>query len=401
MNLIHLCVAPAPPAPPTGAADNAASEAGAADFSNCLEQACAVLPPASSAKAKAATKVARAPDGPAVAATPALDKKPVPDGANIEATAPIGTAPTDDRSPIDQAPPDLSALLVGWTPPDGPPAPHDAPAPPEAKGVATALANDSRRSKAAERVLEAVAHDRPRRDAARAEEAAELAAVAPPHNQFASPRAAPAPLPIEPPRAAPAPSPIELPRTSPDAALPPRAVETSPATAPSGPTPMPVIAPSAATTTTPHVASATPSAAVAPPPQHPDFAPALAAQVRWWADAGVQHAQLTLNPPEMGPVVVRIVVTEAREARIDFGADLAATRQAIEASLPVLAAALDEGGLTLTGGGVHDNASHREQAWQQARAQAGKPALAPHASAVIERTHPRAVAARGIVDLVA
>jgi flagellar hook-length control protein FliK len=95
----------------------------------------------------------------------------------------------------------------------------------------------------------------------------------------------------------------------------------------------------------------------------PAFAPALATQVRWWANDGVQQAQLLLNPAEMGPVAVKIVL-DGREARIDFSADVAATRSAIEAALPVLAAALDDSGLKLSGGGVHDGSAQHQSSWQ-------------------------------------
>ena len=90
-----------------------------------------------------------------------------------------------------------------------------------------------------------------------------------------------------------------------------------------------------------------PTATVPAPIDSPAFAPALATQLRWWAHDGVQQAQLLLNPAEMGPVAVKIVL-DGREARIDFSADLAATRGAIEAALPVLAAALDDGGMKLS-----------------------------------------------------
>ena len=97
---------------------------------------------------------------------------------------------------------------------------------------------------------------------------------------------------------------------------------------------------------------------VAAPVDSPAFAPALATQVRWLVREGMQEARLSLNPAEMGPVTVQIVI-DGRDARIDFRADVAATRQALEASLPVLAAALDDSGLRLSGGGVHDGASAR------------------------------------------
>ena len=76
------------------------------------------------------------------------------------------------------------------------------------------------------------------------------------------------------------------------------------------------------------------------------------------AKDGVQQAELHLNPAETGPVSIQIAL-DGSEARIDFGADLAATRAAIERSLPELAAALRDAGLTLTGGGVSQHAGGR------------------------------------------
>lgn len=186
--------------------------------------------------------------------------------------------------------------------------------------------------------------------------------------------------------------------------------DTAPATSalPAAPQPLLAAAPRAAEAA---ATTATLPAAI----DSPAFAPALATQVRWWAQDGVQQAQLTLNPPEMGPVAVKIVVLDGREARIDFSTDMAATRSAIEAALPVLAAALDENGLKLSGGGVHDGSAQRQAAWQEASQQhqqqqrgvtyrtdrtrgdgtaAGAEALA---AASASRTAP----GRGLVDLVA
>ena len=64
----------------------------------------------------------------------------------------------------------------------------------------------------------------------------------------------------------------------------------------------------------------------------------------------------TLNPADMGPVSVQITL-DGNQARVDFGADVASTRHAIEAGLPELAAALRDAGLTLSGGGVSQHAS--------------------------------------------
>jgi flagellar hook-length control protein FliK len=132
----------------------------------------------------------------------------------------------------------------------------------------------------------------------------------------------------------------------------------------------------------------------------PAFAPALATQVKWLVREGVQQAQLTLNPPEMGPLAVHIVL-DGVQARIDFRADLAATRSAIEASLPTLAAALGENGLTMTGGGVFDGqARHRSPGDRDPptpwRGAGGADTLQP-----VARAGTVAAMARGLVDLVA
>lgn len=87
----------------------------------------------------------------------------------------------------------------------------------------------------------------------------------------------------------------------------------------------------------------------------PAFAPELGARLSVLAANGVQEAQLHLNPAEMGPVQVQIVL-EGQQAQISFHAEHAETRQILEQSLPDLAAALRDSGLTLSGGGVFQQA---------------------------------------------
>jgi flagellar hook-length control protein FliK len=145
-----------------------------------------------------------------------------------------------------------------------------------------------------------------------------------------------------------------------------------------------------------------PTATVAAPIETPQFAPSLATHVRWWAQQGVQQAQLLLNPAEMGPVAVKILL-DGRDARIDFSADLAATRGAIEAALPVLAAALDDSGLKLSGGGVHDGSAQRQPGWN-ARGTTQRSAVGSAAREGAASIGPAARTgggARGLVDLVA
>jgi flagellar hook-length control protein FliK len=119
------------------------------------------------------------------------------------------------------------------------------------------------------------------------------------------------------------------------------------------------LAPGAASPTAElHVATAPNELALPTPIDSADFGAAFGVQVSLLAQDGVQQAELHLNPAETGPVSIHIVL-EGTDARIDFGADLAATREAIERSLPELAAALRDAGLTLTGGGVSQHAGER------------------------------------------
>jgi flagellar hook-length control protein FliK len=96
------------------------------------------------------------------------------------------------------------------------------------------------------------------------------------------------------------------------------------------------------------------------PVNAPEFREALGVQVSLLARNGVQTAELHLNPADMGPVSIQIVM-DGTQARVDFGADVAATRAAIEASMPELASALLDAGFTLAGGGVSQHAKGQGQ----------------------------------------
>jgi flagellar hook-length control protein FliK len=112
----------------------------------------------------------------------------------------------------------------------------------------------------------------------------------------------------------------------------------------------------------PAVATATVSTAVG----DPGFHEALAAQVTVFARGGLSKAELHLNPAELGPVSVQITMN-GDQARVDFGADRAQTRQVIEAGWAELATSLKDAGFTLSGGGVSE----------QAQRQASQPQTAP------------------------
>jgi len=134
----------------------------------------------------------------------------------------------------------------------------------------------------------------------------------------------------------------------------------------------------------------------------PEFAPALGLTLSTLAANGVQEARLQLHPAELGPISVQISV-DGTGARIDFQADVAQTRQAIEDSLPSLAGALRDAGLTLTGGGVSQHSRQPEQpASSGARGGTRGDSSAPDDDlAAIGSTLSRSVQRRGLVDLLA
>lgn len=130
-----------------------------------------------------------------------------------------------------------------------------------------------------------------------------------------------------------------------------------------------------------------------------EFAPALSMTLSSLARNGIQEARLELHPAEMGPISVQISL-DGTGARIDFQADQAPTRQAIEASLPALAGALREAGLTLTGGGVFQQPQDRPA--QQGRPGDGGRGTASSSGAdLAQGAEPvrTVVARRGLVDL--
>lgn len=113
------------------------------------------------------------------------------------------------------------------------------------------------------------------------------------------------------------------------------------------------------------------------PVESPQFAQALSDRVGLWisgaAASGPMTAELRLNPAEMGPVHIRIEL-DGQNAMVDFAAANAQTREAIESSLPALSGALQEIGLSLSGGGVSDQ--NAGQAWagqQDGKGRSGPP----------------------------
>jgi flagellar hook-length control protein FliK len=94
---------------------------------------------------------------------------------------------------------------------------------------------------------------------------------------------------------------------------------------------------------------------IAPAVGSREFAQALGARVAVFARDGIEHARLNLNPAELGPISLQLAL-DGTQLRVDMAAEAAQTRQVLEQSLPGLASALRDAGLTLSGGGVFQQA---------------------------------------------
>jgi hypothetical protein len=100
---------------------------------------------------------------------------------------------------------------------------------------------------------------------------------------------------------------------------------------------------------------AVPHFTLSPALESPTFAPALGLQLSVLARDGIEQARMQINPQEMGPIGVQLTVT-GQQVQVEFVSEHARTRQVLEQSLQQLASALGEAGLTMTGGGVFQQA---------------------------------------------
>lgn len=167
----------------------------------------------------------------------------------------------------------------------------------------------------------------------------------------------------------------------------------------------------AAGATAPAGPGASTSAAGAPvtvhsPLHEPGFAPEMASRLTLLASEGVQKAQLHLNPAEMGPVSVQIQL-DGQQAQVEFHAQHAATREVLERSLPELAAALRDAGMTLSGGGVFQqprdtpqDGQAQNQASGQGAAKAGSAGAPDNAGSGVGQPAARRTQA-GVLDMYA
>ncbi len=141
---------------------------------------------------------------------------------------------------------------------------------------------------------------------------------------------------------------------------------------------------------------------VGAPVDGPDFAQALSQQVVWMADKDAQIAELRINPPELGPVEVRLQIS-GDEAVVQFASAHADVRNAIEAALARLRESMAQAGIQLGDASVsaesfreqdaHHSGAGEGRSGYRHDAERGEPAWVPAPIATGVR--------RGLVDLFA
>lgn len=87
---------------------------------------------------------------------------------------------------------------------------------------------------------------------------------------------------------------------------------------------------------------------------------ALNDRVLWMAGRTIKNAEIRMNPAELGPIRVQVLV-EDDAAKISFSASHALTREAIEQALPRLREMLSENGISLANTTVSDSGVQHEQ----------------------------------------
>jgi len=101
---------------------------------------------------------------------------------------------------------------------------------------------------------------------------------------------------------------------------------------------------------------------VQPGLNQPNWSRVVSSRVVYMAREGVQHAELRLNPAQLGPVEVRLSVVN-EQTSVTFLANNAATREALEQALPRLRESFAESGLALSNAevGQQDQSQNPQQ----------------------------------------
>jgi flagellar hook-length control protein FliK len=118
------------------------------------------------------------------------------------------------------------------------------------------------------------------------------------------------------------------------------------------------------TQTTPAPTAATTTTNIPLPLNHPQWQEAFASRVAWQVKDGLQQVNVAINPPELGPIEVRMSLQDDKVSA-QFVTAHHAVRQVIEDAMPKLREMLSQSGLSLSDASVFQQAPGRDGQAQQ------------------------------------
>lgn len=134
-----------------------------------------------------------------------------------------------------------------------------------------------------------------------------------------------------------------------------------------------------------------------------DWQGAIADRIVWMAQGDQQFARLTLNPPHLGPLEVRVSVSQDQTS-VHFLAGHAAVRDALEAAIPRLRDLFDQQSMSLIHAEVSDPGAQRDRRAGSSAHMSGRVGGADDENSMVDpgtdtRFEPAVVQGRGLVDL--
>jgi flagellar hook-length control protein FliK len=114
---------------------------------------------------------------------------------------------------------------------------------------------------------------------------------------------------------------------------------------------------------------------IAKPVTHPGWSKDLGEQIVWMNNKEIAAAEIKLNPLHLGPISIRIDVGQDNQTSIQFTAQHAETKEALEASIPKLREMLQGQQLNLVNVNIsqNTNSNHGKQPSQAFYGNPGRP----------------------------
>lgn len=146
-----------------------------------------------------------------------------------------------------------------------------------------------------------------------------------------------------------------------------------------------------------------PGPALQTPLRHPEWSDELGQRIRWALGNQIQSAELKINPPQLGPLEIRVSVDSDRQMNVTLSSQHALVRESLQDSLPRLRDLMSEQGFGAVNVDVSQHSlsdggrSSARQPGAESVARAGSGAADDAADPGADR--PREI--RGLVDLYA